>query len=123
MNRVLVLAALLAGCAAPTPPEPAGPFIVLNPPKPVARRPVVPHTGDSPAAVVRDTEALQDQATRYVVRRDARPAVIDRLSTMTLQARRAAARARATHRPADVTAARVAADALAAYIATQAKEQ
>ena len=120
MRPILILVALLAGCAGPAaikPPE--GPFIVLNPPKPARRAPQAAQS-DSPAAVVRDTNALQDQATSYVVRRDARPAVIDRLSTLTLQARRAATRARATHRTSDVTAARVAADALAAYLQTQA---
>ncbi len=121
MKRALVLVGLLASCAPSAAPKPpAGPFIVLNPPKPLHRVPASP-AGDSPAAVVRDTEALQDQATRYVVRRDSEPAVIDRLSTLTFQARRAAARARVTKRQADVTAARVAADALAALIATRAQ--
>lgn len=125
MRAAVILAALLAGCAAPADVEaPAGPFIVLDPPKAAKPRPAaaVPHTGDSPAAVTRDAAALQEQATAYVVRRDSKPAVIDRLAALTLQARRAADRARDTRRPADVIAARVAADALAAVIATQAKD-
>lgn len=122
MRRTVVLAAMVAGCTAlPPAPKPVGPFITLAPPKSAAlHRPSVPHTGDSPAAVVRDTDALQEQATQYVVRRDSKPAVIDRLATLTFQTRAAAARARASRRAADVTAARVAADGLAAFLATQA---
>ena len=126
MRAAVILVALLASCAGPAAVEaPVGPLIVLHPPKPAARpRPAAPaKPADSPAAVTRDTDALQDQATQYVVRRDSKPAVIDRLASLTLQARRAASRARRTKRPADVIAARVAADALAAVIATQAKDQ
>lgn len=121
MRIALILSAALAGCAAPaTPalPEPT-PAISIQP-APARLRPVSPAKGkDSPAAVTRDTEALQDQATQYVIRKDSQPAVIDQLSAMTRLARRAASHARASRRAADIIAARSAADSLAAYINTQ----
>lgn len=120
----LLLAGLLSGCAppAPEPDAPEGPVIVLTPPAP---HPPAPGTA-SAAVVARDAAALRRQATRYVVRRDANPVVIDRLSTLTLQARRAvehmrATRTRAGYRPADVAAARTAADTLAEFLQTQSK--
>lgn len=118
-----LLTAVLSGCMpASAPPEaPAGPVIVLTPPAPGTR---APPGAASAAVVARDTAALRSLATRYVVRRDANPAVIDRLSTLTLQARRAvermqASRTRAGYRQADVVAARVAADTLGAFLQTQ----
>lgn len=126
---ILLLAALAMGCT-PTGPAvlaPLGPVIVLNPaPAPAAGPSRVPPGAASPAAVVRDTAALRGQATRYVVRRDANPAVIDHLTTLTLQSRRAverlqAMRTRRGYRQEDVIAARVAADTLAAFLQTQSK--
>ncbi len=127
LARTLMMGALLTGapgCApsAPGPDAPVGPAIVLTPPAPHA----VPPSTASAAVVVRDAAVLRRLATRYVVRRDANPAVIDRLSTLTLQARRAveqmqATRTRAGYRPADVAAARTAADTLAAFLQTQSK--
>lgn len=126
---ILLLAALVLGCtpARPGTQAPSGPVIVLNPaPAPAAGPPRLPPSAASPAAVVRDTAALRGQATRYVVRRDANPAVIDRLTTLTLQSRRAIERLQAMHtrhgyRQEDVIAARVAADTLAAFLQTQSK--
>ena len=68
---------------------------------------------------------MQDQATAYVARRDSKPAVIDQLTALTMQARSAVKRmqahkTRAGYQRADVTTARVAADALAAYLHTAA---
>ena len=127
--RILLLAALALGCT-PTGPAvlaPSGPVIVLNPaPAASIGLPRVHPGAASPAAVVRDTAALRGQATRYVVRRDANPAVIDHLTTLTLQSRRAverlqAMRTRRGYRQEDVIAARVAADTLAAFLQTQSK--
>ena len=126
---ILLLAALALGC---TPLDPAvrpppGPVIVLNPVSaPTAGPSRIPPGAPPVAAVVRDTAALRGQATRYVVRRDANPAVIDRLTTLTLQSRRAverlqAMRTRHGYRQEDVIAARVAADTLAAFLQTQSK--
>ncbi len=117
-----LLAGALPGCAPPDmPAAPAAPAIVLAPPP--AQRPPPPGAA-SAATVARDAAVLRRLATRYVVRRDANPAVIDRLSTLTLQTRRAvermqATRTRAGYRPADVAAARAAADTLAAFLQTQ----
>lgn len=127
--RCLLLAALVLGCtpAGPAAHVPLGPVIVLNPPAaPVAGPGRVPPGAASPAAVVRDTAALRGQATRYVVRHDANPAVIDRLTTLTLQSRRAVERLQAMrtgrgYRQEDVIAARVAADTLAAFLQTQSR--
>lgn len=127
MKRLVLLAAGLAlGC---TPSglvqdKPLGPAIVLTPPAPAPAPPRAATGTLSPAAVVRDTAALRGQATRYVVRRDSNPAVIDQLTTLTLQARRAvermqAMRTRAGYRQGDVIAARTAADSLAAFLQTQ----
>ena len=123
----LLLAALTLGCTPGPAVRPSAPYIVLNPPSAPAAGPSRLPPGAPPvAAVVRDTAALRGQATRYVVRRDANPAVIDRLTTLTLQSRRAierlqAMRTRHGYRPEDVIAARVAADTLAAFLQTQSK--
>jgi len=123
----LMLAGVLLGCAAtPKPRELPGPVIVLTPPQPTrARMPPDAVASSRAALVLRDTAALQRQATRYVARRDSRPEVTDHLTTLTLQARQSIermqrGRAHAAYRPADVVAARVAADALAAFLQTQA---
>jgi len=126
---ILLLAALALGCTplGPAVRAPSGPVIVLNPVSaPTAGPSRVPPGAPPVAAVVRDTAALRGQATRYVVRRDANPAVIDRLTTLTLQSRRAverlqAMRTRHGYRQEDVIAARVAADTLAAFLQTQSK--
>ena len=77
------------------------------------------------AAIVRDVGALRDQAFRYVARKDSKPWVIDQLSMLTLQTRHAvervqAGRTEAGYRQSDIVAARVAADALAAFLQTAA---
>lgn len=120
-----LLAGVLPGCgAAPDGPAvPEAPAIVLAPPP--APLPAPPGAA-SAATVTREAAVLRRLATRYVVRRDANPAVIDRLSALTLQARRAvermqATRTRAGFSPADVAAARTAADTLAAFLQTEAK--
>jgi len=120
----LVLAGLMAGCAPSRPVggSPPGPAIVLDPAPAAAHGTVRTALGAvSPAAVVRDTATLKDQATRYVARRDSNPVVIDRLTTLTLQARRAVQRMQAGrtvhgYRQQDVVAARAAADVLAAFL-------
>lgn len=120
-----LLAGVLPGCggAPGTGVVPEAPAIVLAPPP---APPPPPPGAASAATVAREAAALRRLATRYVVRRDANPAVIDRLSTLTLQARRAVERMQATRtrsgfRPADVAAARAAADTLAAFLQTEAK--
>ncbi len=124
---MLLLAAFAIGCTPGPAMQPSAPFIVLNPaPAPTAGPSRIPPGAPPVAAVVRDTAALRGQATRYVVRRDANPAVIDRLTTLTLQSRRAierlqAMRTRHGYRQEDVIAARVAADTLAAFLQTQSK--
>lgn len=125
---VALFAALATGCTPlNSPARPPAPFIVLNPaPAPTAGPSRISPGAPPVTAVVRDTAALRGQATRYVVRRDANPAVIDRLTTLTLQSRRAIERLRAMrtrhgYRQEDVIAARVAADTLAAFLQTQSK--
>lgn len=120
-----LLAGALPGCAAVAPDTPViseAPAVVLAPPAPLP----APPGAASAATVAREAAVLRRLATRYVVRRDANPAVIDRLSALTLQARRAvermqATRTRAGFRPTDVAAARAAADTLAAFLQTEAK--
>ena len=124
----LFLAAFVIGCTPSSPPA-----VDMAPP---AEQPVLagipaprPPTGAfAPSAVLRDTAALKVQATRYVAGPGSKTAVIHRLTTLTVQASRAVERMRAGHthkgyRPGDVIAARVAADALAAYLQTQALSQ
>ena len=120
-----LLAGALPGCGASpdTLAVPEGPVVVLTPPP---APPAPPPGAASAATVAREAAVLRGLATRYVVRRDANPAVIDRLSALTLQARRAVermqvTRTRAGFRPADVAAARAAADTLAAFLQTEAK--
>ncbi len=124
----LLLAVLAAGCTLSSSTGdklPSGPPIVLSP-MTVPQRHAAPTVGtDSPAAVIRDNAALRDQATKYVASPRSKPAVVDRLTTLTLQATQAtqrlqAGRTRRGFRATDVAAARVAADALAAYLQTQA---
>ena len=103
----------------------SGPAIVLAPAATLQRHTLPSSAADSPAAVIRDNAVLRDQATKYVASPRSKPAVIDRLTTLTQQAtqsvgRLRAGRTRQGYRPVDVTAARVAADALAAYLQTQA---
>ena len=124
----LLLAALAAGCTLSSPTSdnlPSGPPIVLSPTAVPPRRAALPVATDSPAAVIRDNAALRDQATKYVASPRSKPAVIDRLTTLTLQATQTVQRLRTGrtqrgYRATDVAAARVAADALAAYLQTQA---
>ena len=127
LSRGLLIAMLAAGCTPSGSPGGAdlpGPAIVLAPVAVPQRRVVPLPVADSPAAVIRDNAALRDQATNYVASSRSKPAVIDRLTTLTLQATQAlqrlrARRTRAGYRAPDVLAARVAADALAAYLQTQ----
>ena len=127
MIRVGVLAAALAGCA-PRPAAPPAPVRIQLVPMPVAApAAALAPTANAPsaAAILRDTAALQDQATAYVARRDSKPAVIDQLTALTTQVRSAvqrmqANRSRAGYRRQDVTTARAAADGLAAYLHTAA---
>ncbi len=125
----LLFTVLAAGCTLSSstgnPNLPSGPAIVLGPAAVPPRRAAPPSTADSPAAVIRDNAALRDQATKYVASPRSKAAVIDRLTMLTQQAtqtvqRLRAGRTRRGYRGTDVTAARVAADALAAYLQTQA---
>lgn len=123
-------AAMLCGCASQVTDVKGGaitaPAIATPAPQPSPSPPLDNATSVPANAVIRDTRALQRQATTYVVRKDSKPEVIDTLSTLTLQTRQAVGRMQAhraghVYRPADVTAARVAADLLAAFLQTQAK--
>ena len=124
----LLLVMVAAGCAPSGSPGNAdlpGPAIVLAPIASPQHRIAALPTADSPAAVIRDNAALRAQATTYVASPRSKPAVIDQLTTLTLQATQAVQRLRAKrtrvgYRATDVSAARVAADALAAYLQTQA---
>lgn len=124
LRSFLVVLGCLAGCAAPpAAPVPSGLPIVLAPPMPRVAA-LDPVAAKAAVAVERDTAALSRQATRYVVRRDSKPELIDRLAVLVTQMRSAvdrmrAGKTRAGYRPGDVVAARVAADALAAFIAVQ----
>lgn len=71
-------------------------------------------------ALDRDTLALEDRVGSYVARRDSKPQAIDRLAVLMMQTRQAVSRVKQNHnRPGDILAARVAADALAAYLQIQ----
>lgn len=127
-SRVQLLALALLGCTSRPPPAP--PPILLGPVTPLLTPPAPPApplAGPYAAAVVvRDTNALIRQAARYVSRRDSDPAVNRQLTTLKVQVgsaveRMERARNRKGYRPSDVVAARVAADALAAFLAVQAK--
>lgn len=121
---VLLLSSLLIGCAG-KPAEVACVPAASAPPPAVAR--VVPDSvASAPAAanIIRDTRALERQARSYVGRPDSSPEVINQLSTLLVQTRRAVGRmahnrTRQGYRASDVTAARVAADSLAAFLQTR----
>ena len=122
MSRVALAGILmiLAGCAAvapEAPPEALG--IVLVPPSPTARRAATAPLQAPVAALERDAKALDKQATSYVLRRDAKPEVIQQLTTLTTQTHHAVNRAKSRRKPQDVAVARSAADALAAFIQTR----
>ncbi len=126
---MLLLAVSAAGCTRTPSAGDAnlsfGPAIVLSPAAVPQRHAPPSSATDSPAAVIRDNAALREQATKYVASPRSKAAVIDRLTTLTLQAtqtvqRLRAGRTRRGYRATDVMAARVAADALAAYLQTQA---
>ena len=126
--RGLFLVMVAAGCTSSGPSgnvDVPGPAIVLAPVASPQHRLAASPAADSPAAVIRDNAALRAQATTYVASPRSKPAVIDQLTTLTLQAtqsvqRLRARRTRVGYRATDVSAARVAADALAAFLQTQA---
>ena len=108
---------------------PPGPYVALQP-RPTPAAPVRAEAGviaSAPAAAVRrDTAALESQARRYVRRPDSKPEVINELSVLLLQTTRAVSRMegnrmRKAYRASDVIAARVSADALAAFLQVQAR--
>ena len=127
MIRRIALALAVAGCAA-KPPAPPGPFIKLEPPKAApAPLPAQAATAAPAAAIRRDTAALESQVRGYVRRPDSKAETINELSTLLLQTRRAVGRMEANRRHGvfrtpDITAARVAADGLAAYLQTRTQE-
>ncbi len=117
---VLVLAALMLGCTRVAPGIVLAPQMSAEPA--VLRAPPIPPISPAAAQVVRDTRALRRQADGYVTRRDSDPAVLRNMTTLQVQLGRAVDRMRrGRSRPADVIAARVAADALAAFLQTQAQ--
>lgn len=120
--KALALALALAGCAAaPAEPPP------LPPPPPPAARPapkpaaaVPPATQHATERVLVDTEAVRLRAVCYVLEQGTPPDTIERVTRLTLRSAAATARLREHKSPANVRAARAAAEALVHELPTQA---
>lgn len=115
-----VMVWLLTGCAAPG-PLPVPPELVAPVPAPAA--PSVPPAVSR--ALVRDSAAVQANARQYVAKPSTSPASVLSLEPLTQQVNRARAvlelhrRREGRYRPADVRAARAAADQVARFLSAQ----
>lgn len=124
MRFLFALCLLLAGCAAePVPVPPPAPPVVEEL-APIVPPPVtVPDTVAS-KLVKRDTAAVQQQARAFIVRPSADVEAVVTLAPLTRRVNVALAvmelhHTRRGYRPADVAAARAAADAVAAFLDAQ----
>lgn len=118
--RVLALALLLAGCAAPKPPVIETVYVV-QPPEVLVDEPRRPPPMSPPAlAVVRNKDVLVAEAGRYVVWPPAKPHIILELAKLTSDASRAVDTMQHERNPAkragDLAVARDRVGALADYL-------
>lgn len=118
----LLLALLLAGCAASRCPVPAPPAPQAPPAAPPAASLAPPAAA---RALKRDTAAVQQHARQYVAKPSTSAKDVEKLEPLTRAVNRSLAvmelhhRREGRYRPADVRAARTAADAVAGFLDAQ----